>query len=691
ALTDPAAVVRIAEREKASRPAGDKEIGRLRLGWALVRLGQLTDSAPLMIEATTEFYEAAVRHRDWPLAWFGLGAAKVALDGIGAREFRSAHQTAGNGWRLGAVLAFLEATRADPDYTEAAIELAKVALRDDKIVLLNGVGTAIERATALDGLDPLAWLLLGRYQRRVKHDEAAAYSYGRAVELGGATRGMASLELARQLIWLGRPDSARIWYFAGASEADPDGIAAYRKDIATIAPDSVLVQWDALSPASRPDWLRAFWRSREVESGRPEGTRLPEHEERWRVAYKSFRLIPAWTYQYQFGMPFRSGSDELDDRGIIYIRHGEPDQLINHFSGEGEEAAQTWLYFRPDGNLIFHFKQGSTNMAAKRAAVTGWRAVESIRAIGNLHVLPNLIEVDPIYMSLFLSTLTGSRVVDTLGGSWGRERLLVRESLARGTITDTDPLRFEHSLHPIVQVYGVGGESAGRGTLLVVLALPASDSLEARPLGDGGYGYVFRLRLTALDLALEVDTLLRLRVARPLTGDQLLGTLFRLDVPAGIHQVRAIISDSAATRGSARLIGDVPVPAFAGPLEMSDLVLGLEGQGLSWNRAGTRFPLNPRNAWTVQEAIEIGFELAGLSAGQSYKVRIGIADLGADSTRPPRAAVEFENQASGAREFITQSLNLRTLRPGRYLLTATIISGDSTIRRERRITVAAAR
>ena len=105
----------------------------------------------------------------------------------------------------------------------------------------------------------------------------------------------------------------------------------------------------------------------------------------------SFRLIPAWTYQYQFGMPFRSGSDELDDRGIVYIRHGEPDQLINHFGGEGEEAAQTWLYVRPEGNLIFHFKQ-----TAAKKGVSGWRAVESIQVIGNSRVLTNLIEVDPI-------------------------------------------------------------------------------------------------------------------------------------------------------------------------------------------------------------------------------------------------------------------------------------------------------
>ena len=88
--------------------------------------------------------------------------------------------------------------------------------------------------------------------------------------------------------------------------------------------------------------------------------------------------------------------------------------------------------------------------------------------------------------------------------------------------------------------------------------------------------------------------------------------------------------------------------------------------------------------------MSVGFELAGLAAGTSYKVRIGISDLGADTTRPARASIEFENQASGGREFISQELGLRALKPGRYLLTATITAGGTVLRRERRITISGA-
>jgi hypothetical protein len=278
---------------------------------------------------------------------------------------------------------------------------------------------------------------------------------------------------------------------------------------------------------------------------------------------------------------------------------------------------------------------------------------------------------------------------------WGRERQLVRASIARGTTTDSDPLRFARTLTPIVQAYGVGGTHLGSGQVLVVWAISGRD----RPRADtrpsiAGVFYSIRERLYVTDTmdrpVAVLDTMIRMHAPAPLRPEQFLSGTFTIDVPAGTYRAQLVIADSSGDQGALRSIAGIPVPAFIGPMEMSDLVLGLQGQGLVWNRGGTPFPLNPRNAWTNAEAMEIGFELAGLPAGQSYKVRIGLADLGADSTTPPKASVEFENQASGARELVSQSLSLRGVKPGRYLLTATITSGDRAIRRERRITVARA-
>jgi GWxTD domain-containing protein len=691
-LATPGEVGRLATRD-SHRSVVDPMLRRLRYAWALVELGQRTDSAGPLIRAADEFWEVAVRHRDWPDPWFGLGAAKSGLDALGAREHRSQHQTAGNGWRQGAIIAFMEALRADPDFRPAAIEAAKLSLRDENIAIRPGLAEAIQRAVMSDSADALGWFLLGRFRRRLDRDSAAAVAYGRAFGLGGRTYGVAALELARELIWIGQPDSGRTIYYAGATAEEPDAIAAYRKDLAPIATETDLKEWDGLAASARPAWLLAFWGAREAASGRPAGTRLPTHERRWRTAYEQFRLIPAWTHQYQWGMPYRSGNDELDDRGTIYIRHGDPDRLIDHFGGAGEESAQTWVYERPDGDLIFHFKL--SNPGPHEAAVSGWRAVESIATIDNSHVLPDLIGVDPIYTSLYLATLGGSRQNDPGSQMWARERQLVRASIARGTTTDSDPLRFARKLAPIVQAYGVGGGRAGSGQVLVVWAISGRDHPRTDTLpGVAGVFYGIRERLYLTDTVdrpiATLDTVIRVHAPAPLRPGQFLSGTFTLEVPAGRYRAQLVIADSVGEQGALRSIVGIPVPAFTGSFEISDLVLGLEGQGLVWNRAGTRFPLNPRNAWTSSEAVEIGFELAGLPPGQSYKVRIALADLGADSTTPPKASVEFENQASGARELVTQSLSLRGVRPGRYLLTTTITADGKAIRRERRITVAAA-
>ena len=213
--------------------------------------------------------------------------------------------------------------------------------------------------------------------------------------------------------------------------------------------------------------------------------------------------------------------------------------------------------------------------------------------------------------------------------------------------------------------------------------------------GVQGVVYSVRLRATVTDTAgklmLAVDSVYRKRSNVILPNGSLLPGKMMLSVPAGAYRILLSVADTQGRKGAARVAGGIPVPSFTGPMEMSDLVLGLEGQPIFWDRGGSRFPLNPRNAWTTAEAMEIGFELGGVAPGTAYKVRLGVADIGADSTTPPKASVEFENQASGGREFVTQSLVLRTLRPGRYLLTATVIIGDTVLRREKRITVVQAR
>ena len=177
AITSAAQMLPIVAREKIARPAGDKELGRLRYGWSLVRLGQLSDSAPALIEASLNFYEASVRRTKWPYAWFGLGATKLALDGIGATEVRSEHQPAGSGWRWGAANAFLSTVRSDTSYITAAVELGLTVMRTPTWTNIPPVITAMTRAANSGRAGDGVWLVLGRLQRQIDSNRSALKSF----------------------------------------------------------------------------------------------------------------------------------------------------------------------------------------------------------------------------------------------------------------------------------------------------------------------------------------------------------------------------------------------------------------------------------------------------------------------------------------------------------------------------------
>jgi hypothetical protein len=733
-LADGSTVQQFLAREQAARPSGEKELQRLRLAWTLTRLGQLSDSAPPMVDALLQFYEASVRRPQWPYPWFGLGATKLALDQIGAREVRSQHQTAGSGWRWGAANAFLKAVTIDSSYVAAAVELGTTVMRTPTWTNLRPVISSMDRAARSGQGGTEVWLVLGRLERQIDSNAAALRAFDAYLALPEADRGLGQLERARTLFALGRPVEAERAYYGGAADPSVTARALYRKDISWIADSAELAILDTAGGGSLPATLGRFWRDRETASGRAPGSRIAEHYRRWDVAMHRYRLAPEFIHQWTFGEVYRSAQSEVDDRGVIYLRHGEPDDRAS-FIDDGVPPNESWVYHRPTGDLTLHFTQD--------IGASGWHLIDGLTRLEiSPCLLPGLFDsrggIDPAYQVLadrarndsvkiwfaadrgdvaavrFRQACSrralprGQQLAAVIGLGTStvvpeyflthlpdRERLASVRNIESAVHTDTDPLRYRAPLQPILQVYGVGGTRQGAGKLLIVWAIPGEDHPRTDTIpGVQGVVYSARIRANVTDstgkLVVGIDSVRRQRANALLTETQNLSGLLTLDVPAGSYRVQLSVADTIGDKGAARVVGGIPVPAFTGPMEMSDLVLGLEGQGLVWNRGGTRFPLNPRNIWTNADAMEIGFELAGVPAGQPYKVRIALADLGADSTTPPKASVEFENQASGARELVTQSLSLRGVRPGRYLLTATITADGKAIRRERRISVAAA-
>ena len=679
--------------------------GRLGRGFILLAAGKRVQNGDTLLASTAQFYEVVIRRPHWPYGWYGLGLAKLELYRLGAGETRSAHQPAGSGWLAGAQSAFERALREEPTFSPAVSALSETVLVDPT---KEGSAEALEilrRYEQLRDPDTTTSLALSRlYLARDSFAQARRLAE-RYLAQGGDT-GVALWESARAAFGEGESTAGSRLYYEGAARlTSRESFVLYAEDIGLIADSSERLEFASIPGEVRATWLKGLWSRREQVAGRPAGTRLPEHFRRVQYARRHFATHATLT-QYSYAQIYRNAPRGLDDRGVIYIRHGEPDERSNYVGRPGTYPNESWLYFRPEGNLVLHF-------AAMRN--TGFRLIENLTAIVEradtvspalaAEIYESRAGLDPLYLRLAsLYEMEAARARSRVQEAQlvnptllQRDRQRIRAAIALGTTTDSDPIDLDRSWSPITQVFGVPSTTLGQAGLLVVIALPAPADLTPILLPGGGAGYVVRLRTTAADdsgrTTLDVDSLVRLRTPRPLEKAEFLTLVRSYTLSVGTQRVRVIVADSAGEHGAVRVLSGVPAVDLSTPnLAMSDLVVGREESGVTWTSPnGTSIPLQPLNAWRTTDAMAINFEVSGLSAGQPYKVRIGIADLGADTTQPPKASVEFDNQASGARELVTQSLGLRSLRPGRYLLTATVSAGDRVIRRERRVTVTAAR
>jgi tetratricopeptide (TPR) repeat protein len=134
-----------------------------------------------------------------------------------------------------------------------------------------------------------------------------------------------------------------------------------------------------LPVAQLPEFYRRFWLSRDPDRSTEVNERIPEHYRRLATAYKDYRRYAGKSFNnellYRFEHPYRLFGPEMgdefiaslnpnilphlrsiDDLGIIYIRHGEPDNKIFTLCFSCDQNLSIEYYRKGDRpRLIFHF------------------------------------------------------------------------------------------------------------------------------------------------------------------------------------------------------------------------------------------------------------------------------------------------------------------------------------------------
>jgi len=529
-------------------------------------------------------------------------------------------------------------------------------------------------------------LARGRVEREVGDGDSALVAFRGYLERG-PNKALGKLEVSRTLFLLGRYDGTAP-YFDGAESDDSVAVAGYRGDLATIATDSVLREFDLARGARRAAYLRQFWGSRDRIELRPEGERLREHYRRLFYARKNFQLT-ALSRHYDIVERYRSGSRDFDDRGVIYIRHGEPTTRAS-YAAPNLEPNESWRYSRPEGDLLFHF--------VAREDVQDFKLVESLFDVlgfsNTIALRADRVSADPIAEQLMLSREQLSPIYQRLraagGAGTGRyqteERSLGQASIALGTTTDSYQLTFPSELKVKSEVLAVGHDSAG--SLVQVVYAIAGSSLEPVTV-TRGYLYSVRVRFVATDrtgkVVAALDTTRHFVAPAPVPDRENLVGRVALNVPPGMYEYRLAIQQGEETgvvlpRDTVR-IGQPTAESLA----LSDLVLGSRSTNLLWRRTSAdTVSFNPLRTYRRSQDMDLYYEVEGLSEGTPYTVRIAVRKYGGGGGLFKKIfgggsaaiSLKFEEQGAFPVGSSQRSLKLESLKPGSYVMEVVVDDGN---------------
>ncbi|MEO8295520.1 MAG: hypothetical protein ABI613_08405 [Gemmatimonadota bacterium] len=658
-IADAGQLARIAKAaEHLARSRRSDPVPGLRHGLSLLRRAEIEGR---LFDRAREAFERADRagHK-LVYSSYGVGLAEEGKGDWLASEPANIGIRVGYGAYQAAVRAFLTTLTREADFEPALQELARLSevLRDTATTRI--ILGAHQRAAAR-GVDATSFLLdLGRLERQAGSLDSSIAIFSRVAKMTCAPS-TTLLELARTT--LARDTAESALYQLITSSDDSIVLAGIRADLAPIAAASEMLAFDgATSGKARADLLRRFWSRRDAIDLRAPGERLHEHYRRLLYVRQHYALSSNRRY-YGSSDLYRAAGNDIDDRGVIYLRQGEPDLRLTPLL-YGLNPNETWVYHRADGDLVLHFSSGG--QGTEGGDLADFRLVGSVLDLRGRDVPQDMLLLSRVPVSVLYDRML----------AWGpfgaaraarEERSLGESSAAEALGSDRDPLQFTSPLNAAADLVSVGLDGTQS---LTHLAFSLDLDHEQGTPGTSVPIHVRLVLMTGPDsVAGTLDT-----VATALVNDEHRATgMVSLRVPAGdfLYRVALMVNDSV---GTVLPISRTTIPAYAaGQLAISGLALGRQGSSAQWYTAsGDTILIVPQKEFEPDGDLHLYYEIYGLDPGESYQTAIAVYERNGDRAGRSRLKFAFEGRSIAMVTREKRALRLSGIAPGNYWLEVTV-------------------
>lgn len=569
------------------------------------------------------------------------------------------------------------AVALDPSLPGAADLLARYAAetRDEDGLMLARTSFLMSAAASRS---PTALLGAARMSRELGDYAAAADAARQALDMT-PTSAQAHLELARSLALMddSLPAAGLAWD-AALRLADTAMVRQLWNDAEPVHGVIDSIRWRMVEPQERRTVVRTFWDIRGALSGLTGGERAAEHYRRIATASRDYHRRGMFGAAPENAMRWTKTSRRYDDRGVIFIRHGAPEQT------HGEPPLSdyiVWLYNDEEGEpLTYHFQRSNQGGSSKDYLL--------------MRDLPCALDPSIAAFDHRLAPLTRGRCDALEVRSVSAE---INRDAERALHTDSHLADFDVALPFHFDWYTF---RARAGTeILMAVGVPL-DQLPAD--------------LRALRLQLSVVDTMRMAIAHTSRttahlpsavnpeeerGDRILRTHLGMTMAAGPRVFRIDVRDAADPRTGAIYGGEMQLRDYSGDgLMVSDVMLAEQSDSGTVVRGDSRLALAPTQVFRNGE-FRVYYEIYNMPPDTPFSTELTIEPLRRGGLRDQirqlfggEDAVRLRYDDTAAPDASGTFHQIRDITApfpeGEWLLRMTITTEDgTTITRERRFMI----